>query len=337
MPDSQRGLSWSHGTLSVQRLGAMMAPVCFLLDGQRQVCPMHIAPWADEPGAAALPGILRRLRGDWPCVPFGAAAPLLNGTARWAADQEQVDGGDNHVHGYASNHDWDWCAAPSGQLVLAIDYPTDSPVHRLERRIEPVPGKAAVDLHLSIQVRRDCRLPIGLHPVFRLPARTGAACLEPPLFSQGLSYPGTLEPGAALIAPDQAFSDLAQLRRRDGGLLDATVLPLADEVEELLQLNDVEGHCSLAYADERYRVRLHWQKEHFPSLLLWLSNHGRKAEPWRGRHLALGIEPVCSPFGLNIGTALADNPIARSGTPTARAFTAGETFVTRYRIEVEDL
>jgi hypothetical protein len=82
---------------------------------------------------------------------------------------------------------------------------------------------------------------------------------------------------------------------------------------------------------------LNWQKEHFPSLLLWISNRGRPMPPWSSRHLALGMEPICSPFGLGPATALADNPIARSGTPTARSFKAGETFVTHYRIEAEAL
>ena len=83
--------------------------------------------------------------------------------------------------------------------------------------------------------------------------------------------------------------------------------------------------------------RLTWQKEHFPSLLLWISNRGRKMAPWNGRHVAIGIEPICSPFGLGPATALADNPVARSGTPTALAFRKDRPFVTRYRIEAEAL
>jgi hypothetical protein len=82
-------------------------------------------------------------------------------------------------------------------------------------------------------------------------------------------------------------------------------------------------------------VQLRWQVEHFPSLLLWFSNRGRKVSPWNGRHLAIGIEPVCSPFGLSATTAIAHNPIAALGTPTAHALVPDETFVTRYRIEVE--
>ena len=73
--DDYRGLGWAHGALTVQRLGAMLAPVTFVLADGRQVSPFHIAPWADEPGSDALPGILRKLRGEWPCVPFGYSVP----------------------------------------------------------------------------------------------------------------------------------------------------------------------------------------------------------------------------------------------------------------------
>ena len=42
----------------------------------------------------------------------------------------------------------------------------------------PDPSAPAIDIEFNIVVRRACRLPIGLHPVFRLPAQTGAARLE---------------------------------------------------------------------------------------------------------------------------------------------------------------
>ena len=120
-------------------------------------------------------------------------------------------------------------------------------------------------------------------------------------------------------------------------MVDASRLPFAGDVEELLQIQGLDGTVALVNHAEGYRARLSWQKEHFPSLLLWMSNRGRKFEPWNGRHVALGIEPICSPFGLGPATALADNPIAASGTPTALDFSADHTFVARYRIEVEAL
>ena len=146
-----------------------------------------------------------------------------------------------------------------------------------------------------------------------------------------------VEPTAPLFAENARFADLHSVPTRDGATIDASRLPLVEDSEELLQLNGIDGTAALANQADGYRVRLTWQKEHFPSLLLWFSNRGRKMAPWTGRHVAIGIEPICSPFGLGPPTAVADNPISRSGTPTALPFRRGETFVTRYRIAAEAL
>lgn len=333
MNATYRSLAWDHGVLAVQRLGAMLAPLTFLVAG-RQISPLHVAPWAGEPGTEELPGILRRLRGEWPGVPFGYTVPSEGFTSAWAAVFTDPLP-DEEVHGPSSNREWRWEEGGEGSLHLSLDYPASSDIARVERTITPDPDAPAVDLELRILARRDCRLPFGLHPCFRLPMRTGAARIEPSRFDHGLTYPAMVEPGAVIFAEDARFTDLTKVPTRDGNVMDASAVPLPVDVEELLQLNGIDGSVALVNTDEGYRVRLTWQKEHFPSLLLWYSNRGRKAAPWSGRHVALGMEPICSPFGLGPGTALLDNPIARSGTPTAHAFRKGEPFVTRYRIAVE--
>ncbi len=334
--EQYRALAWAHGCLAVQRQAGMLGPVTFVLADGRQISPMQMPPWTFESEAAALPGVLRQLRGEWPCVPFGFSLPADGWPEAWRAVMPPGPAAEE-AHGYSSNHPWQWLPGAAGSLRLGIDLPPQSPVARLERVVTPDPVAAAIDLELHIHVRAACRLPLGLHPTFRLPLAPGMARLEPGLFDHGLTYPATVEPGAALFASGQRFTDLAQVPARDGGVRDATALPYAENIEELLQLNHTGGTAALANLAEGYRVRLHWQREHFPSLLLWLSNRGRTAYPWNGRHLAVGIEPVCSPFGLGVATAGADNPIARGGTPTARAFAAGEHFVTRYRIAAEAL
>ncbi|SDB35857.1 hypothetical protein [Bauldia litoralis] len=331
-----RGLGWAHGALTVQRLGAMLAPVTFLLADGRQVSPMQVAPWAGEAGTEDLPGILRKLRGEWPCVPFGYSVPPDGFAPDWAAAIRPADPGEE-AHGHSSNTDWQWQSAGDGALKLALDYPESSPIARVERTVTPDPDAPAIDCEFRVEVREDCRLPIGLHPVFRLPLAVGGARLEPGRFDHGLTYPSTVEPAAPLFAIDARFDDLEKVPGRFGTVVDASRLPLSTEAEELLQLNGIDGTAALANEAEGYRVRLTWQKEHFPSLLLWYSNAGRKMAPWNGRHIAIGIEPICSPFGLGPPTAQADNPISLSGTPTALAFKAGEPFVTRYRIAAEPL
>ncbi|ESY82338.1 hypothetical protein X740_06210 [Mesorhizobium sp. LNHC221B00] len=334
--DAYRGLGWAHGALTVQRLGAMLAPVTFVLDNGRQVSPMHIAPWSNEPEVEALPGILRKLRGEWPCVPFGYSVPADGWPEDWAGVMGPPER-DEEVHGHSSNHDWTWRDSDGASLSLGLAYPERSPVERVERTITPDPSAPAIDIEFKIVVRRACRLPIGLHPVFRLPSETGAATLEFGGFDEGRTYPHDVELGAALFARNRSFTELASVPARAGGTTDASRVPLAADTEELLQIEGLDDAVALANHEDGYRVKLSWQKEHFPSLLLWYSNRGRKAAPWNGRHVAIGIEPICSPFGLGPATALADNPIAQSGIATALEFSPEKPFMTRYRIEASAL
>jgi hypothetical protein len=334
--DDHRGLGWAHGALTIQRLGAMLAPVTFVLADGRQVSPMHIAPWSNEPEGDALPGILRKLRGEWPCVPFGYSVPAEGWPAAWARVMGPPEP-DEEAHGHSSNHHWTWRESGSGSLSLSLIYPQASPVERVERTVTPDPSAPAIDIEFKIVVRHACRLPIGLHPVFRLPVETRAATLELGGFDEGRTYPHDVEPGAALFARDKNFFELTAVPSRSGKTVDASRLPLAAATEELLQIEGADGMAALVNHAEGYRVDLTWQKEHFPSLLLWYSNRGRKAAPWNGRHVAIGIEPICSPFGLGPATALADNPVAQSGIATALEFSPEKPFVTRYRIEASAL
>lgn len=337
MTDADRSLDWAHGSLTVQRLGAMMAPVQFKLADGRVVSPLHVAPWAAEPETPELPGILRRLRGEWPCVPFGYSVPSDGWPREWVNVMwPPVD--DEEVHGHSSNHDWKWQDDDGASLALALDYPAGSPVARVERVVVPDANAPAVDLTFRIFVRQKCRLPIGLHPVFRLPTQPGSAQLELGAFSVGRTYPETVEPSKAIFAANTTFQDITTVPARNGGAaIDASTLPFMADTEELLQIEGLDGHVALANLADGYRARLSWNPNDFPSLLLWMSNRGRTAEPWNGRHLAIGIEPVCSPFGLGPATALADNPIALSGVPTALEFTPDSLFETHYRISVESL
>lgn len=89
--DETRSLTWAGGRVDVQRLGAMSVP-SFVLDG-RVVQPMHVAPWAHEPGMADEAGILRSLRGEWPCVPFGYTVPASAVAEAWHHGPAAADEG----------------------------------------------------------------------------------------------------------------------------------------------------------------------------------------------------------------------------------------------------
>ena len=332
MTESMRALAWDHGCLSLQRLAGMLGPVTFLLPDGRQISPLQIAPWFADPRRETLPGVLRRLRGEWPCAPFGADAPR-NLPEGWAADGETFAGADL-AHGLCSHLDWDWIDAPEGALALQLDYPEPHPLSRVTRRVTPVVDAPAIDIEFTVEARRACALPLGLHPTFRAPTLPGGLRLEPALYDHVRSFPGDLEPGAAMFAPDVRFDRLEHAPRRGGGEVDATRPPFAANIEDLLQIVGIDGAMTLHYLDEGFRATLSWNPEHFPSLLLWFSNQGRKAYPWSGRHRALGVEPVVSAFDLGPAVANGRNPIRDAGFATTRAFAEGELFVTRYRIEL---
>ena len=54
----RHAIAWAHGMASVQALGGMLGPVTFLLPDGRQVSPLHVAPWFDDPTRKDQPPIL---------------------------------------------------------------------------------------------------------------------------------------------------------------------------------------------------------------------------------------------------------------------------------------
>jgi hypothetical protein len=61
-------LKWAHGEATIQALGGMLGPVRFELGRGQSISPLHVAPWGDD---ARRPGLMRAMRGEWPCLPFG--------------------------------------------------------------------------------------------------------------------------------------------------------------------------------------------------------------------------------------------------------------------------
>ena len=305
-------LSWAHGSAEVQATGGMLGPLQFRLDDERELDVMHVAPWSGLTRASALPGMLRRLRGEWPCGPFGRVdQPEL--PPGW----QLRDPGDGWGHGYAANHRWQCLHADAGRVHLAIDYPVDSAVARIERTIAAVPNAAAIEISLTVWARRAARLPLGLHPTFRLPPSARRVRLLLGRHQGIQSYPALATDSVTRLQPDTCSADLSALAGIDGPL-DLSHLPADGVFEELLQARALQAGAggaapfALHYLEYDACVGLWWDTAQLPDLLLWVSNGGRQRFPWQGRHLALGAEPVNSLFDLGRvasappGHALAD-------------------------------
>ncbi|MDH7804860.1 MULTISPECIES: hypothetical protein [unclassified Rhizobium] len=331
---SSAHIAWDCGEASLQSLGGMLGPVTFRLPDGLEVQPLHVAPWENE-DLSDQPPILHRLRGEWPCVPFGmqpeAALPQ-----RWQQEDphatQPLDVSGSYPHGFGSNNHWRVTSIDTLTLTADIEYPPESAISHLSRRITATPGKAELTFELSINARRDCRLPIGLHPVFALSDKPGSMRLDPGTYTAVHSHPLDESLGLSPFESDAVFHDLSRLPTHDGRTIDACQLPLASPSEHLLLLSGASGKASLENTVESYVTELEWDPEIFPSLMLWISNRGRTHKPWSGRHLALGVEPVRAAFDLGERISAATNPLRQAGIETTWAFTAGECLRTRYAI-----
>ena len=326
-------LEWDHGRAEVQTLAAMLGPVHFKLDG-REVQPFAVMPWGDDTGPehGALPGILKRTRGEWPCVPFGAPAAPANLPDGWRGSSPLAI--DPEFHGYSANTDWQVLGRSPHSVRLGIDYPDGHPIKRLERVVSGVPGQPTLRCQLLIEARRDVTLPIALHPCFALSEETGQTEIRAD-FEFGRVLPLETEPGVSQLVPDAQFSALNMIRAKDG-TLGLNRLPLPFATEEIVQLCGGRGPLTLINHAAGYQVHIQYDQTVFPSVLLWVSNRGRREYPWLGRFQGVGIEPLCGAFdlGADIG-AWPDNPIARNGVATAISLTAGKPVRTEYEFQVE--
>ncbi|MFM0741074.1 hypothetical protein PQQ51_27850 [Paraburkholderia xenovorans] len=318
-------LRWPHGEAEVQALGGMLAPVRFELGGGRSISPLQVAPWEDDPH---LPGIMRALRGEWPCLPFGMVeAPLC-----LPPDFRLRDADDSWVHGYGANHMWEWVEQSEHMLKLQIEYPPGSEIERLERTISVQPDAPALIVSLTVHARRDTILPFALHPTFAVPS--GGVEILACAFDAIHSYPVAQEAGVSRILPNRTISSLKEIPATYG-MMDATCLPLPRATEELVQIAGCKPPFVLRYPEQQADVFLDWDAEDLPDALLWISNGGRTHEPWSGRHFAVGVEPTHSFFDLGrVVIPPADHPLAdRAGL----VFRVGRPRTITYRLSAREV
>ena len=321
-------LRWDKGHARMVPVGAMLTDLNLQLPDGRMVAPLHKAPWLGEALPDDVPPLLTGLQGEWPCVPFGSS-PEGSLAGDWAVSSPPPD---PWPHGFAAHHAWQISSNGPSEAQAEILYPDGDPVHHLTRRVCGVAGSARVEIDLEIHMRRASTLPVGVHPVFRLPDRVGAARICPGRYERVYCYPGDTggRPAFSASGPFR-FDTLTDLD------FDPLNLPYASRSETLLLLSGTDGSFALENRAEQYRLTLDWDARAFPSLMLWISNGGRLAHPWSGRHRALGVEPICSAFDLGSVISGEDNPLVRMGIKTAHSLRTDRPFRTRYGISVSAL
>ena len=308
--------------LSVTRTGGMLGPVTFI-SGEKPFTPYALAPWQPDELEGDVPNLLKFLRGDFFCLPFG---PQDEGAP----------------HGDTANADWHLVQHEANLLHLAIE-PEDVG-GKVEKILRLRPGHPVIySEHLLSGLEGN--FSYGNHPILdfsKLDEGEGRITTSP--FRWGSVNPGLFSDPAAdeyqTLVPGARFSTLNAVAladtppdtsnvSRSSGTTDLTCYPGREGFEDLVMLVNEDSNPEQPFAWTAAVMGDHvWfslkNPSDFPATLMWISNGGRRSSPWEGRHLGrIGLEEVCSYFAENVTTSR-ENLLQDEGIPTTRSFSADE-------------
>jgi hypothetical protein len=312
--------SWTitatHVAAHLTRLGGHLGPVTFRLvgaRGDRVVRPMAIAPWSTERLPARIPNILRVLRGDFLCLPFGG--------------NERPYRNERHSpHGETANRAWrcESISREQHRTTLHASLQTQVRRGRVDKWITLIDGQTAVYTRHVISMQGN--MPLGHHAMLACPDREGAAFVSTSATLFGTTRADPLERpaerGYSALAAGVRFQTLERVPLANGGTTDASRYPARRGFEDLLM---VVADPDLPFA---------WTAVTFPSegyvwfalknprvlrqTVLWMSNRGRYYAPWNGRHVnVLGLEEVTGYFDYGLAESVRQNPLTADGVETS--------------------
>jgi hypothetical protein len=310
--------SLQHGpvSLKITRDGGMLAPVHFDLGG-RVAAPYSLSPWYPDEISADLPVLLKNLRGDFFCLPFG---PQENGLP----------------HGETANLPWSLVSQTENSLTLAIDA-TDVAAN-ITKTISLRAGQTAIYYEHRIS-GLEGNFSYGNHPILdlsALPEGAGRVSVSP--FRWASVYPEVFSDPAdgarQALRIGALFADLAEVPLAEGGTTDLTRYPARAGYEDLVMMISEDATPEQPFAWTAVVLDGYvWfslkNPSDFPATLFWLSNGGRSAAPWGSRHVGrIGIEDVCSYFCDSVDLSRKDL-LHNLSVPTTRRFSKDEAVTLR--------
>jgi len=332
-------LKWLGGEIDIWTLGCKIVPKFKLKD--KIIEPLHSANWIGDESKelTALPGVLKNLRGEFPCIPFGINSPVDDLTNEWKETYSEKPYIVNDPHGFCSNNIWELVNISENKATFKIIYPKEDLVDYLIRTIE-VNDKDlnTINCSLSVKVKEDCSLPVGLHPMIKIPSDKNKIKIIPGNFKFGLTYPGVVLAGKTLGAVGKEFSSIEKIPGFDREHVDISKPPLDGNYEDLFQLCGIDGVMKIENYEHNYSLTINWNPEHFSSVLMWISNKGREEYPWSKNHVTVGLEPISSTFGLS--TYLSNNPknpIHSRGVKTFLEFKQNQEWISYYSFSLNEI
>lgn len=304
--------SWKLSSRAVEaavtRLGGHLAPVTFRL-GRRTVKPFSIAPWAEEKVADSTPAILRSLRGDFFCAPFGGNETPFH--------EEK-----HPPHGDSANARWKFESCDEDASILHLSLETRSRPGRIDKLIGLKRDEPNLYCRHVIS-QMEGPMSFGHHAMLKFPRSGGILSTSRILYGQVAPLPleSPANGGYQCLKPGSRITRLDRVATVDGKRVDIRKYPARQGFEDLVMLvHESEpdfAWTAVTFPKERYV----WFSLKDPGVLrstvLWISNGGRHYAPWNGRHLGvMGIEDVTSYFHYGLAESARSNPVNRAGFPT---------------------
>ena len=322
--------SWRVASTQVEAFvtetGGHLGPVTF--DRQvRKLQPYSVAPWVEERVDPAEPTIIKVLRGDFFCLPFGGNATPY--------------GKEKHpVHGETANARWQFRSleTQAGRSCLHLSLQTKVRPGRVDKRIWLVDGQNTIySQHVVSGMSGPMNL--GHHAMLKFPDAPGSGLLSTSRFVYGQVFPHAFElpenGGYSWLKQGAEFTSLETVPALNGETADLTRYPARRGFEDLVMMvSDAElpfAWTAVAFPKERYVWFALKDPRVLRETIFWLSNGGRHYPPWSSRHVnVMGLEEVTSNFHLGLAESARKNPISRKGFPTCLSLNPRKPLVVPY-------
>ncbi|MSU71917.1 MAG: hypothetical protein EXS43_06190 [Opitutus sp.] len=311
--------SWSfrssHVHVNLTQLGGHLGPVKFRV-GRKIIAPFSVAPWAGEKLAPGTPDIIRVLRGDFFCAPFGGNA------TPWRGEQHPV-------HGESANGRWRLETREKADDRVTLHASLGQKIRRgrVDKYVMLIKGHSAV-YQRHVLSGSSGPMNVGHHAMLKFPEAPGSGIISTSAFLRAQVFPGAFENpdqrGYQSLKPAASFRSLSRVPLLNGGTTDLSRYPGRKGFEDLVMLT-ADPKLPFAWTAVTFPKERHvWFALRDPRQLrhtiLWISNGGRHYPPWSSRHTAvMGLEEVTAYFHCGLAESVKPNPLNRKGIPTALA------------------
>lgn len=304
-------------SLSVAELAGFMAPVTFYRTSHSPIDPLAIAPWWNEDLPKDQPDIIKGLRGDFFCMPFGGGVTKYKGRAY-------------PPHGETANRRWQFEDVRRSREGKSLHL-------KLNLRLQKGTVRKSLALRTgenNVYVRHRVEgmsgpMSFSHHATLQFPDRPGAGRLSFSRFKHAATFYEPVESPEigtySLLKPDSVIRDLKKVPLIDGTSTDLTSYPNRRGYEDLAMIC-ADPKLDFAWSTVTFeKERYVWFNIKDPKVLastvLWFTNGGRHYAPWNGRHInVMGMEEGTTFWGDGVGPSSKPNALTKRGIKTCHRF-----------------